>query len=185
MKLRTDYFKINCVDMEKSLAEYIKEADENYVILYDGIPDMWAGNGMPVIYGDYTELMYELSNSNAFEKTNGELKDGYKVMTEQDFLFEFCRKEIEDAIAQMCKIFGDKMSDNQYVFSIMSDKFNGCIDKGGVTDVLNITYDDNNKELTAFISTPNDDLQYYVFLDELPNNVLIMIIEDLTKVSHS
>ena len=66
MKLRTDYFKINCVDMEKSLAEYIKEADENYVILYDGIPDMWAGNGMPVIYGDYTELMYELSNSNAF-----------------------------------------------------------------------------------------------------------------------
>ena len=183
MKLKTNYFKINAVDCEESLAQYLRNANENYVILFMGIPDMW-GDGMPVIYGDYEEVVRELSNSNAFEKANGNLKDGYNIMTEQEFLFEFCFDELVKAIVQLLKVVGDKADTNIFIHYLDGEKFNGCIDKGGLTDVLSIQYDETLKELTAWISTPDDEERYCVFLDELPHKVFIDIVDSLISETH-
>lgn len=182
MELKTNYFKINAIDCEESLAQYLRNADENYVILFRGVPDMW-GNGMPVIYGD-SEVASELSNCNAFGKVDGYLKDDYKVMTEQDFLFEFCFDELVKAIVQLLKVVGEKADTNLFIHYLDGEKFNGCIDKGGVTDVIKIQYDETLKELTALISTPNDELQYFVFLDELPHKVFIDIVDSLISEAH-
>lgn len=181
MELKTNYFKINAIDCEESLAQYLRNADENYVILFRGVPDMW-GNGMPVIYGD-SEVANELSNCNAFEN-NGKLKDDYKVMTEQDFLFEFCFDELVKAIVQLLKVVGDKADTNIFIHYLDGEKFNGCIDKGGLTDVLSIQYDETLKELTAWISTPDDEEHYCVFLDELPHKVFIDIVDSLISETH-
>lgn len=106
MIIKTNYFLRNMVDLGiATIGEYLKSADQNYVILVNGKPIVW-GDKTPVVCGDEASLQNELSEMQGMDD-DGALKEGWQVLTEFDFLVKFCK----DAL--LMEIFKD-MSDRDF-----------------------------------------------------------------------
>ena len=98
MRFKANYFLRNMVDLGiATLGEYLKSADQNYVILYKGEPNIW-GDDTPVIYGDEAGVIAELSEQGAWNGDNSSLKEGWEVLTEFDFLVKYCKRAILNEI---------------------------------------------------------------------------------------
>lgn len=107
MIIKTNYFLRNMVDLGiATIGEYLKSADQNYVILENGTPIVW-GDKTPVVYGDEASVIAELSEQGVWNGDNSSLKEGWQVLTEFDFLVKFCK----DAL--LTEIFKD-MSDRDF-----------------------------------------------------------------------
>lgn len=84
-----------------TFGEYLSGADQNYVILYNGEPIIWGGDKSPVIYADEMSVVNELHEQEAYaDEENGILKDGWKVLTEFDFMVMYCKDAIGKEIGQ-------------------------------------------------------------------------------------
>ena len=95
MIFKTNYFLRNMVDLGiATIGEYLKSADQNYVILWKGVPIVWGGDMTPVIYGDEASVTAELSEQGAWNGDNSSLKEDWEVLTEFDFLVKFCKEAI-------------------------------------------------------------------------------------------
>ena len=176
---KEDYFIRNLVDLEKTFAQYLADADYNYVIIYKGAIDTWAGDECrPVIYGDEQEVINE-----TYE--NGKMKDEFEVMTEQEFLINFCLDGIVEYLFK--KVMNINYFDGVNYILHFDNSFNGIIDIDGMTDILNICTDEVRKNVSFLISNEDDTKQDFCYLGELmehtenPIDFLIKIVDYVEK----
>ena len=181
MEIKKNYFLRNMVDLEKSFAEYLSSADFNYVILEKNIPLVWASDKTPVIYGGEIDVLNELVEIGAFEDENMSiLKPDFKVMTELDFIVTFCLDAVADYIAKKIITYGEFDGTN-FVLNT-DDSFNGIIDYHGMTDILGIyVSNDSKSELTFFVSNDKDTNRDFLWLNYLPNEVIVKIVQFVEK----
>ena len=107
MIIKTNYFLRDMAELGiATIGEYLKTADQNYIILENGKPIVWDDKA-PVVYGDEASLQNELSELGVWSGDNSSLKEGWQVLTEFDFLVKFCK----DAL--LTEIFKD-MSDRDF-----------------------------------------------------------------------
>lgn len=165
-EFKKDYFVRNLIDVDNSFAKYLADADFNYVIIYKGAVDVWVnvwGDYIPVIYGDESAVMNEIVDD------NGNIQDGFEVMTEQDFLIYFCLDAIVDYINK--KVLNINYFDGVNYILHFDNSFNGIIDINGMTDILNVSTDVVSKNISFLISNEDDTKQEFCYLSELMENV--------------
>ena len=85
---KTNFVEKAASELGVSVGEYLKNADFNYVIFYKGKVDAWE-DGSPVIYGDEMGVIAEIQQSNGLDE-NGNLTADWNVMTEWDFICNYC-----------------------------------------------------------------------------------------------
>lgn len=170
---KKDYFVRNLIDTEKSFAKYLADADFNYVIIYKGAVDVWSSDKTPVIYGDETGVLEEVCDE------MGNIKDGFEVMTEQDFLINFCYSEIEKYLAK--KIKNINYFDGVCYVVFFDSTFNGVVNLNGMTDILSVHYDGEIDGVTFVISNDDDTKQSFASLNEFPIDVIINIVDFIEK----
>ena len=84
MEFKHNYFLRNMVDLDiKSLAEYLKHSDVNYVIMVNDEPIVFAGDKTPAVFGGEIDVQNELAECGLVNE-NFEPKEGGKVITELD-----------------------------------------------------------------------------------------------------
>ena len=165
-KFRKNYFLLNMIDLDKSLYQYLKDADYNYVIIYKNNIDVWEGDRSPVIYSDEIEILNEIGED--------EDRNNYVVMTEQDFILSYCYSELE-------KYLVDKIKEINYFdgvcYVVFLDGFNNTININDMTDILSVHYGGEANGITFVISNDNDTKQSFATLNEFPIDVIINVIE--------
>lgn len=181
MKIKKNYFLRNMVDLDiHSLAEYLSNADFNYVILEKNIPLVWASDNSPVVYGGEMDVINELMELDAFADVEKcILKPEFKVITEQEFIETFCLDEIINYINKQTLCNGEFDGVNMIVYT--DNTFNKIIEIDGYTDIIGIFANMNGKETTALITCENDTKQSFVNIGELPFEVIIKIVELVEK----
>ena len=111
MKIKTNYFLRNMVDLDiTTFAEYLKSSDQNYVILVDDEPIVWAGdNNTPVIYGGEIDVQNELGEIGGlvYDGDEARLQEDYAVLTEFDFLVRFCKDALFEELSKEIKKVGE------------------------------------------------------------------------------
>lgn len=95
MEFKKNYFLANAIDNDKSIPQYVNDADENYVVLWDDEPLVW-GDGSPVIFGSEVDYLNELENCEGYlgKDENDEFINNIVILTEQDFLLKYCTEEL-------------------------------------------------------------------------------------------
>lgn len=166
---KQNYFLRNMIDLEKSLAEYLTDADENYVILEKGNPLVW-GDRSPVVFGGEMDVLNELGEIDGLDD-KGELKPYFKVMTEQDFIYEHCLSALEDWFKDKAKEIGE----NDGVCNViwLDDRFVNFVSNSKVSDVLGIYNSLESDGLSFLVSDSEDSLQVWYTLDDFHINEII------------
>ena len=178
MELKKNYFLRNMVDVEKNLSTYLKDADFNYVILEKNIPLVW-GDKTPVVFGGEIDVQNELVELNALNE-NGTLKDDFKVMTELEFIETFCLNEVVNFIKK--KTLCDGVFDGVNMVVNTDDTFNNLVKFEDMTDILGIYVNMNGHDEPSVLVSSNDDTKRnFIYVSELPMNIIIKIIEFLEK----
>ena len=180
MEFKHNYFLRNMVDLDiKSLAEYLKHSDVNYVIMVNDEPIVFAGDKTPAVFGGEIDVQNELAECELVNE-NFELKEGVKVLTESDFIKQFCIDAIEEAIIDLVKKKGD--FDNNYYLFYFSNALCGSIDIRGMKDVVTAFARGNQikgKELEILIANDDDTKQEYVSVNELGMETIIKMIAEI------
>lgn len=173
MKIKKNYFLRNCVDLAKSLSDYLTDADNNYVILNLGEPLVW-GDKSPVIFADEMALLNELEEIGGLDD-KGELKPDFKVMTEQDFIYRYCL----DGIADWFKAKAKEIGENDGVCNViwLDDRFVNFVSCGKVSDVLGIYNSLDSDGLSFLVSDSEDSLQTWFTLDDFYINEIIDFVK--------
>lgn len=172
---KKNYFIINMIDLEKSFKEYLEDAEFNYVIIYRNVVDVWGGTKNPVIYGDVKEVYEEV-----WDVHSDRIKRNYQVMTEQEFLLEFCMDAIKAYLYN--KIRNITYFDGVNYILHFDNTFNNVINIDGIMiDILNVCIDEYKKELSFLISDENDDKQCFCGIEDFPSDVIIKIINYIEK----
>ena len=178
MELEKNYFLRNMVDMEKNLSTYLKDAEFNYVILEKNIPLVW-GDKTPVVFGGEIDVQNELVGLDALNE-NGTLKDDFKVMTELEFIETFCLSEVVNYIKKKTLCDGEYDGTNMVVNT--DNTFNNLVNFDNMTDILGIYANMNGHEEASVLVSSNDDTKKeFIYVSELPMNVIIKLIEFLEK----
>ncbi len=176
MEFKHNYFLRNMVDLDiKSLAEYLKHSDVNYVIMVNDEPIVFAGDKTPAVFGGEIDVQNELAECELVNE-NFELKEGVKVLTESDFIKQFCMDAIEDWIIK--KIIELNNYDGVCYIEYLDNSFNGVIDINGMTDILNLCVG-VDRMLSLLASDENDDKQDFIYITDLPFDIVVKIINKL------
>ncbi len=178
MDFKKNYFLRNMIDLEKTLGEYLADADENYVILENGEPLIWVGDRTPVIFGDEMGVLNELGEIKGLDD-NGDLLPNFKVMTEQDFIYEHCLSALADWFKDKAKEIGE----NDGVCNIiwLDKTFNNFIPAGKASDVLGIYNSLESDGLSFLMSDSEDSLQTFFTLDDFYMNEIIEFVKFVEK----
>lgn len=173
MDFKKNYFLRNMIDLGKTLGEYLTDADENYVVLEKGEPLVW-GDRSPVIFGDEMGVLNELGEIGGLDD-NGDLLPNFKVMIEQEFIYNYCLSALEDWFKAKAKVIGE----NDGVCNViwLDDSFCGFISKNNVTDVLGIYNSIENNGLSFLVADSKDELQIWFTLDDFYINEIIELIK--------
>lgn len=79
-------------DNEEGIREYYNNSKYNYIITEEGNPLCWK-NGCPMVFGDVTDAIAEISNwREPFKNVS--------VVTEREILDAFCKDEVKKAIEE-------------------------------------------------------------------------------------
>lgn len=176
MKFRTNYFLRNMIDLDiATLSEYLAGSEFNYVIVENGYPIVWASDNCPVVFGgeeDAFEELYALGLVN----DKGNVSDYARVYTELEFIEDFCMDAIEDWIIK--KIIELNNYDGVCYIEYLDSSFNGVIDINGMTDILNLCVG-VDRMLSLLASDENDDKQDFIYITDLPFDIVVKIINKL------
>ena len=176
IEFKKNYFKRNAIDCDCSVKDYILDSYFNYVVLENGVPLIW-GDRTPVIYGDIDSLNESLSEMNML--VNGKLIDGVEVITELEFINEFCQKELEkliiDEVKQDCNYDGVT-----YIKFLDANNLINEGDEHKMTDILNVCVsyycDFSGFGVSYLISDADDKYQTYVGSEKFNDDVLFDIL---------
>ena len=157
---------IDCV------ADYFENAKYNYVIMQNGQPVHWIeeDGDAPIIYGDKEDYENELKYNLDGYNEDGTLKDEFEVMTEWDFLMNYCLFAIEDFIKNYVLKNGefDGINHIHYMNNPNGYKY---------IDVLGVYANKDN--LSFLVSEDNDNKQYFLVLSDFNDDEILKIIEDV------
>lgn len=178
MKIKKNYFLRNCVDLAKSLSDYLTDADNNYVILNLGEPLVW-GDKSPVIFGDEMALLNELGEIGGLSDDGERLCPEYEVLTEQDFIYRYCL----DGLAEWFKAKAKEIGENDGVCNViwLDKTFNNFVPAGKVCDVLGIYNSLDSDGLSFLVSDSEDSLQVWFTLDDFYMNEIIDFVKYVEK----
>lgn len=178
MKLKTNYFLTNMIDCNiDCVADYFENAKYNYVIMQNGQPVHWIeeDGDAPIIYGDKEDYENELKYNLDGYNEDGTLKDEFEVMTEWDFLMEYC---LDAIISYMIKqIKRENNFDGVCYIHYMNQ-----IVKYGKDDIiaLYVSNDSELPNLSALIAENGDDcMQYFSSLIGFDKDTMLELIEDI------
>jgi len=176
MKLKTNYFLNQMIELNvDSVVDYFKSAKYNYVIMMNGQPVHWIeGDGdAPIIYGDVEDYENELINNLDGYDEYGFLKDNFKVMTEFDFLMQYCMDAIIDWMVKQIKRENnfDGVCYIHYMNNII--KYNNGI-------ILDAYVNPTTNKLSFLVSEDEDDMkQYFITINDLDKETILELIEDI------
>lgn len=155
IEIKQNYFLRNCVDLEVSVKDYLKNADSNFIVFENDEPLVW-GDRTPVVYGSMDEAMASVN----------ELKNVGKVeyMTEKEFIFTYCFNAIEILLSVNVL---DRGEDDGVCTIVFLNNLNGVIYIDGMTDILNVAIGKEDGAMTFLISDMTDENQTFVSLDDV------------------
>lgn len=93
---KKDYFYDAATELGMSVRDYLKYANENFVIIEDGEPCNWNINGSPAIFGGYGDALDELAQWTPPVRN-------VSIITEEEFLKTYCKEEYEKAMSRKFK----------------------------------------------------------------------------------
>lgn len=177
MNIKTNYFLRNMIDLNiDSLSKYLEDADFNYVIVENlDCPIVWVSDRSPVVFGDEAGVMQELYELGLIDNEN------VRVYTEAEFIADFCMDAIAKEIAKLIKEKGFYDGVN-FIYQPFSINMNNVIDIDGMTDIICL-YSINGKDVVMMGSNDDDTIQDYIFLNEIPFEVVIRIINELENIN--
>lgn len=167
---KKNYFLRNMIDLEKTLAEYLTDADNNYVIIDNGDVIVWVGDKSPVVFGDEMGVLNELGEIGGLDD-KGELLPNIKVMTEQEFIYKYCLSALEDWFKDKAKKIGEDDGICHIIW--LDDRFVNFVSNDNVSDVLGIYNSNEENGLTFLVSDSNDSLQVWYTIDDFHINEII------------
>ena len=180
MDFKKNYFLRNMIDLEKTLGEYLTEADFNYVLFDKGEVVVW-GDRTPIIFADEMAIINELTDEeiNAIDK-NGNFPPHLKVMTEQDFIYEYCLSALADWFKDKAKEIGEDDGICHIIW--LDETFNGYLKSESVTtDVLGIYNSNEDDGLSFLVSDKNDSCQLFFDISDFHINELIDFVKYVEK----
>ena len=166
-----NYFLLNKVDLDKSLSQYLTDADENYVLFDRGIVTVW-GDRNPVIFGDEMAVINELQEDE-FDK-DGNLAPYLKVETEQDFIYRHCLSALEDWFKERAKEIGEDDGICHIIW--LDETFNDFLPNCTTPDVLGIYNNNEGNGLSFLVSDKDDGCQVFWSIDDFNMNELIKFV---------
>ena len=153
--IRQNYFLRNCVDLEMSVKDYLKNAENNYIVFEDDDPLVW-GDRTPVVYGSMDDAKASLNEMDGL----GEIR----FMTEKEFIFTYCFNAIEILLSVNVLDRGEQDG----VCTIMFlNNLNGVIYIDGMTDILNVAIGNEDGIMSFLISDMTDENQTFVSLKDI------------------
>lgn len=176
MKIRTNYFLRNMIDLDiATLSEYLAGSEFNYVIVENGYPIVWASDNCPVVFGGEEDVLTELYTLGLCD-ADGNVYDNARVYTEAEFIEDFCMDAIENWIIK--KVIELNNYDGVCYIEYLDSSFNGVIDINGMTDILNLCVG-VDRMLSLLASDENDDKQDFIYITDLPFDIVVKIINKL------
>ena len=172
MDFKKNYFLRNMVDNEKSLSEYLTEADFNYVLFDKGEVAVW-GDRTPVIFADEMAIINEL-NEDEFD-ADGNFAPHIKVETEQDFIYNHCLSALADWFKEKAK----KIGENDGICHIiwLDETFNNFLPNCTTSDVLGIYNSNEDNGLSFLVSDKNDGCQLFFDISDFHIDELIKFVK--------
>ena len=177
IKIKKDYFKKNMVDLECNVKDYILNSEFNYVILENGVPFVWADNS-PVVFGDENSAISELLELHIINEDNDVIPNNIRIMTEFEFLVEFCYNELVTILANEICNNDDNEYDGVCWIHWFDSKFYNLINiENTYIDILGAYVgEDGNLSFSVY---ENDYFSTFVSLYEFPTDIIYKIINDI------
>lgn len=87
---KKDYFVQASRDFKEDFFSYLNNAKYNFVIMVEDEPIVWETDKAPVIFGSKQDAFDEISN--------WETMRNISIITEEEFLYHYCKEEVEKYI---------------------------------------------------------------------------------------
>lgn len=175
MNIKTNYFLRNMIDLDKfSIADYLMDAEFNYVIIENNVPIVWASDNSPVVLGGEEDTYVELEAIGGLDD-KGNINSHFRIMTELEFIMDFCLDAITEFLYNKVVLLNE--FDGTNYLQYFDKSFNGVCDINGMTDVLTIYSDTENKNISFLVSDTDDKHQDFCYLGDFDNDLIVKIVK--------
>lgn len=176
-KINKNFFVTNMMAcVIDSPATYFANGDENFIILENGEPFTWSKenkNGFDPVVFYKDDLDSNLREMNLLNE-DGTLKDGISTISEFDFIYEWCFDELELCLTKW--IICDGEFDGNYHIIYVGDGVKMDYNED-VYSIIAIYAKEG--ELTFLISNDDDSEQEFIYLNDIPKDVLLKVFKNI------